>query len=570
MGDANGAHARKGMLFTGMKRNVFAGVTLFALAMLSACTPLARVRGTRPLAPSPGSGAQLRHAEQLMAAGEKLRRKDPLAAMECYLDAVNSAEEALRGNPGDSGALRDSNYALSRMFGVMSSQHIAAWSRPLQLPREGGGYVLSCRKGSPTWWNPADYDFIPADQLSIGGSAFSRRVQTPGLGVPLVAVNNGGLADYRDRFVLSKKVYYSVTAVARFNGKQCVISFEDPYGPGTVVVDGRSFPLAADYSAALAMTFAGDRWDLLGLAHLFLPERYASSEHISLLQPYDPEKTPVLFVHGLQDTPATWAFMINTLRADPALRRRYQFWVFGYPSGYPFPYSAMLLRADLDKVRAAFPGTPRMVMVGHSMGGLICRLMVTDSGNKFWSAYFKKPPGELRLPPAEKAILTGALIFNHRPEVSRVIFISTPHRGSIIASNWIGRLVSGIVWAPQNLVALARDALQFVVQENGSGIKLNHVPNSIDTLSPNNRFLKVMNTLPITQGASYYSIMGDRGRGDTLHSSDGVVTYSSSHIDGAASECIVPSGHDVQKNPRGVAEVSRILKLRIHGALSTP
>ena len=58
--------------------------------------------------------------------------------------------------------------------------------------------------------------------------------------------------------------------------------------------------------------------------------------------------------------------------------------------------------------------------------------------------------------------------------------------------------------------------------------------------------------------------MGDRGRGDTPNSSDGVVAYWSSHLDGAQSTRIVPSGHSTHQNPEGIAEVRRILLLHLH------
>jgi len=114
------------------------------------------------------------------------------------------------------------------------------------------------------------------------------------------------------------------------------------------------------------------------------PEKYAHTARLTCLQDYDPNRIPVIFVHGLQDTPASWAPMINTLREDPDIRRRYQFWVFSYPSGYPYPYSAALLRKELDSVDRAFPNHKGIVLVGHSMGGMVSRLMITDVGDKLW------------------------------------------------------------------------------------------------------------------------------------------------------------------------------------------
>jgi hypothetical protein len=69
-----------------------------------------------------------------------------------------------------------------------------------------------------------------------------------------------------------------------------------------------------------------------------------------------------------------------------------------------------------------------------------------------------------------------------------------------------------------------------------------------------------MNTLPLPKDVPYHSIIGDRGRGDTPNSSDGVVAYWSSHVDAAKSEKIVPSSRSANQNPEGIAEVERILK----------
>ena len=88
------------------------------------------------------------------------------------------------------------------------------------------------------------------------------------------------------------------------------------------------------------------------------PEKFAGKERLIQVQPYDPNKIPVLFVHGLQATPVTWTPMVNALWADPVLRRNYQVWVFNYPSGYPIPYSALLLRRELNAARQNVSESP--------------------------------------------------------------------------------------------------------------------------------------------------------------------------------------------------------------------
>ena len=122
---------------------------------------------------------------------------------------------------------------------------------------------------------------------------------------------------------------------------------------------------------------------------------------LSLVRPYVRGKIPVVFVHGLWATPASWRPMIEALAADPAIDDRFQFWTFGYSTGNPIPYSAYLLRRDLDEARrrldpdktdAAFD---RMVLVGHSMGGLLCKMIAVDPGDRLWRAVSDRPVGEL-------------------------------------------------------------------------------------------------------------------------------------------------------------------------------
>jgi hypothetical protein len=152
------------------------------------------------------------------------------------------------------------------------------------------------------------------------------------------------------------------------------------------------------------------------------------------------------------------------------------------------------------------------------------------------------------------------LIFKPRRDVARIIFISTPHRGSVIAQNSIGRIGSNLIRKSVRYTNAGREILQAsVVQEDPTVLKLNRLPNSIDTLSPNDPFVKEMNILPMAKRIPYHSIIGDRGRGDTPNSSDGVVPYWSSHLGRAESEKIVPCGHGAEHSPQGIAEVLRIL-----------
>ncbi|RYD72513.1 MAG: alpha/beta hydrolase, partial [Verrucomicrobiaceae bacterium] len=349
-----------------------------------------------------------------------------------------------------------------------------------------------------------------------------------------------------------------------YRGKTLV--FEDPLAKESVQVSGRTFPLSGDFNTAFAMLVARDKPEKLGLTRLLHPAAHDDTLLLYRLQPFDPKRIPVLFVHGLQDTPASWMPMFNELLADPVIRERYQFWFFSYPSGYPFPYSAALLRRQLDKMAEHFPQRRDIVIIGHSMGGLLTRLMLTDSGDDaMWRYLFNEPPSRTPFSAADKELLSSVLIFKHRPEISRAIFISTPHRGSDLASDWIGKIATKLVHLPKNLVTAGAD-MAAVASETHGGFHLRRMPNSIDTLSPKSSFVLAMNARPLAAGIPFHQIEGDRGRGDAPNSSDGVVAYWSSHLKGAQSERIVPSGHPAHKSEQGIAEVKRILKSHLETA----
>jgi pimeloyl-ACP methyl ester carboxylesterase len=325
-------------------------------------------------------------------------------------------------------------------------------------------------------------------------------------------------------------------------------------------VEGRTYPLAANFTASLAMLLAEEKPQKLGLVRLLKPEQYADTARIARMEPYNPNKAVVLVVHGLMDTPATWVPMLNQLRGDKDIRANYQFWFYSYPSGYPYPYSALILRHELDAIERKYPLRKKMVVIGHSMGGCITRTLISDPGTKLWVEAFGKSPEQTEMPEESKRLLKEALIFKPRPEIGRVIFLSAPHRGSDLAKNWIGRFGSMLVRTPVRMLTIGR-TISEAMTPDPAALHLKRFPNSVDTLAPNNRFVVAINKIPIAPGIPYHSIVGDRGRGDTPNSSDSVVAYWSSHLDGAASERIVPSNHSTPVNPEAIAEVNRILKL---------
>jgi len=177
--------------------------------------------------------------------------------------------------------------------------------------------------------------------------------------------------------------------------------------------------LAADFTVPLAIMLQQTDPAKHELSRVLNPEKFAHTAAIERLQPYDPDKTIVLVIHGLMDSQATWTPMINQLRGDPEIRRHYQFWFYSYPSGYPYPYSAAILRDKLDEVEKRYPARKPMVVIGHSMGGCISRLLLTDSGDELCLKIFGKPLEQVPLSPHTREYFRDELFFRHRSEIGR-------------------------------------------------------------------------------------------------------------------------------------------------------
>jgi pimeloyl-ACP methyl ester carboxylesterase len=532
---------------------------VFALSIFASCgcAHLATVKTMQPRVPTiASSDAQLRDATECLM---REKREVPLVALGDDLAAAKLSLSVLEWQPDDSSAQSTYNFSVGRAVGNIKRANLQPWRRSSRIPFNQGSFLLSTARPVDAEHDPSRYDLFPTDTLKIGGRFFKTRPPaTSGVGAPLVAIGRGENPQFRQQYQL-RRVYAPVTAVIKFHERRAELDFIDPFMTDRVELDGHTAPLAVDLSAATAMLIAHERPERLGFSRVIRPEAYAETARLSQLQQFDPARTPVIFVHGLQETPAGWTTMINSLHEDAWIRKHYQFWVFSYPSGYPYPYSATLLRRDLDGIKRTFPAHKRIVLIGHSMGGMICRLMITDAGDKIWRDIFGTSPQQTPLSGEGRDLLESSIVFNHRPEVKRVIFISTPHRGSAIASGWIGRIGSSLVRTPRAFASIYA-SMRPLEKADPAAAHLRRMPNSVDTLAPNDRFVRSVNKLPITPGIPYHSIMGDRGRGDTPNSSDGVVPYWSSHLDGAQSEQIVNSDHGAQFNPEAVREVERILK----------
>jgi pimeloyl-ACP methyl ester carboxylesterase len=429
----------------------------------------------------------------------------------------------------------------------------------------------STRPGFP-WGEDQFSRFLPADVYSIRG--LSLRVRDAGLGVPVIAVPTR-IEEKPDESIHTLAADVPATVFLRLKGGiremgagtlSGALELYSSFDAQDTRVADKEVPLETDLTASLAHSLEGaDIWSF-DLAGLFSGGMRQFTPGIYMVQPYSPDKIPVVFVHGTSSSPTTWFEMFNWLRADRVLRQRCQFWFFLYPSGSPIAYSGQLLRKSLREVLERMDPAGEdaklrdMVVVGHSQGGLLTRLTVVDSGDRFWAGLSDRPLDEIEMTPEQREIVSGSLFFEHLPFVKRVVYIATPHQGSFLAGNWLGRIARIFVELPQNV----NNALQGASKKPGMPKALaKGIPTSLDNMTPGNHFLNVLKQLQTTPGVHEHSIIAVDGDGDPREMDDGLVTYESAHLEGVESETVVRSFHTCLSNPHVIDEVRRILLLHV-------
>ncbi len=414
-------------------------------------------------------------------------------------------------------------------------------------------------------WPLADIEsFLIADQFLVRG--LSVRNRQPGLGTPLV-----GVAKKDARIGLARCV--PATVFLRVKGGlpdlaagRCHGSLElySAFDTTEVRVSERTVPLETDTTVSLAYALNQSLlWRLGMMQFLSFQERVPTD--VYLTQPYERGKVPIVFVHGTFSSPVWWSEMVNTLSADPKLSKRCQFWQFVYNSGNPTSYSAVKLREALMKrVKELDPaGTDealkQIVVIGHSQGGLLTKLTATDTGDKLLQALLKTNRLEdLNLSAEQQTTIRRYTCFEALPFVKRVVFISTPHRGSYLASSFARKAARKIVSLPSRLVNMSTD-FAGITKKLDIPEDLRGTPTSLDSMSPHNPVQLALAEIPLAAGVKGHSIIAVKGEGDFHQGKDGLVAYSSAHVNYVESEFIVRGPHSCQGMPSTIEEVRRIL-----------
>lgn len=418
---------------------------------------------------------------------------------------------------------------------------------------------------------PFAHCWIAADVKPRG---FDRLVARPGIGVPVVLAQDDPLRATRP-YHPAKGDFLPATAVLEFptpatsQPATVRLRFYDPLSVTHLPAGSATLPLAENLTAALQYSLTDSTHDENGTKRLTPSASGEDESRLFFLHRYDRTKVPIVFVHGLRSGPVVWKNAINELLADPELRRRYQPVGFVYPTGLPIPTSAarlrQLLQASRNKLdpQHAHPGFKGIVLVGHSMGGLLARMQVVDSGSVFWRSFFAATPQKIasEVDPSTQKLVRSAMMFNRLPNVKTVVFITTPHLGSEIADIGIVRLVANLILV---LPRTARKQFKAITDLPPADIhpalrSFNEWGNTgVENLSTQHPYFRALALLPLS--VPYHSVIGVRNAIDPTSGTDGVVPYWSAHLKGAASETVVPYPHGCVERSGTVSAVLKILK----------
>lgn len=415
-----------------------------------------------------------------------------------------------------------------------------------------------------------EFDAIFPSSLVNITPVLTDHFQGSGLGIPLVGwIDNISSKPKPPTFMAPRGRAIPLTAVLNYiNGQPTWILYPSK-DTRSIKVGNTTFDLAADYTAANAIFWSRSTLRKNILTGFFLPDRITTGTGLYLDQPYDHKKIPILCVHGLKSSPDAFRFMANQLRSIKDIRDNYQFIYFYYPTGKPWTETGRRFRADVRQMQTYANNNGgaktfnKMIVLAHSMGGLITRTSISSNPQELFNALYHRPIKSIKGTEANRQLVRDSLHFKPLTAPKRIVFMATPHRGSALADMKAVNLLSLLINLPANTTLDLLNILQKngsqLLQGNGDGIR---IPTSLSELSPNDPFIKAVPKLKFPSYIKVHSIIGAH-KGNKK--SDGVVPYWSSHLpsEQTESELIINSNHSVPYRNPAIKEVARILKLHL-------
>ena len=532
-----------------------------------------------------GFGRQHALSELQYLAAEQCCRRDPELSMELAFDAAEDAwrcfaEPDVSGEYPDPGnaVVRDTaelyNASVELLLRLAKQCQGLSATQPLTLPITGR--VIPLEVPVPTvLMNVARFgeiDFVSDYEVQNLRNRHTRA----GLGVPLIIARKNSAGAEPLEAYYTEGMSLAATAVLRFEhdldgGAGLSAARLELHNPGEsdgLLVDGVLLPLEADTSTPLARFLSNPDLGLLDTWGLIRPDLAERVEGLYMVQPFDPDKIPVLMVHGFWSSPLIWMEMFNDLQADPEISRRFQFWFYLYPTGESFAFAASRLRDELHAVRLQCDPEltnsrlDQMVVVGHSMGGVLAHMLTLDSGEMLWNSVSRRPIDSLKTSPEKRAEIRRVFFFERNPAVDRIVTIASPWEGSSLANQFTRRLLGSMIWLPNRTAELSR--IVFDKDEQPTAERPPFPLTSVDSLSKRSPLLRLVRERSVPEEVQHHNIIAIRsGRGpDTW--TDGVVSWTSAHRTDVASETSIRAGHsEVVRHADTAREIRRILMLHL-------
>ncbi|MAS95318.1 MAG: hypothetical protein CMO55_19130 [Verrucomicrobiales bacterium] len=410
-------------------------------------------------------------------------------------------------------------------------------------------------------------EVVPADFVRVK-KGLETETEVEGVGASLLVRQQW---TEQDPMIPKTGLWYPVTAVLNLDQPRSpILELYDPTKIANLSSMDGPVPLAVDYTAPFARDFQDRQFQFLKVPAFLKYEKFADRMGIHRVSAFDPEKTACILVHGIYSSPVTWKEALNGMYENQSIRERYEFWSFGYPTGAPIPYLAAEFRKAVEDLiafrRSRGAKDLDLVIIGHSMGGLLAKAATQHSGDEDWNKFFTVPIEQLEVKEKDREVLRNLVYYEPIPEIEKVIFCAVPHRGSKVPEKAPLKLVGDLVQLPNQLAQLSKD----IVKQSRNALTplgmevAKAKPSSLDQLRESSFAAVGYLDKPLNPNVQYFSIIGCKEKDcpplDQV--SDGVVPYSSAHIEGVVSEKIVTgSPHGVHRQKEGIQEIVRILNL---------
>ncbi|MEQ1105346.1 lipase family alpha/beta hydrolase [Acinetobacter ursingii] len=375
---------------------------------------------------------------------------------------------------------------------------------------------------------------------------------------------------------IHKARYLSATIVARpvkaesvddiINSPNITVQVMDPYRIENVDIAGKSYPLAANFSAPYGLWLAENNLGAAAYLSLIDREERLTMPHLYMLEPYNPNKKVIVLVHGLASSPEAWIALTNDIMGDSILREHYQVWQVFYSTNMPILESRFQIYALLKQAFGGLnpndPADKDAVLIGHSMGGIISRLLVSNADISQSALSMMSPYQQAKL--KKHPIVSERLKIQPITNFDRAVFMSSPNRGTDFADLWFTRAARKIIKLPGAFLGAVTDTItnqDIDAKDILTRIDKGLIQNGPSDLSHKSKFMALTEDINPPKGFVFHSIIGNKTNSkDPDVMTDGIVPYKSAHLDGATSEVIIKGGHSIQETPEAVLELRRILR----------